>query len=377
MRKTNATIDSGNITAFHGGSFWEAIDYDPTNIRKLGVEVIPADVLDAWYPPSQAVTSALKENLERIIHTCPPTESIRLIQTISRVREIPEKNILCGTGSSQLIFLLLQLLLSKEDTALLLDPMYGEYEHVLKRLVGCAVQSHVLNPDHEFHISIPSLASDITKYKPRVAIIVNPNSPTGVSLTKTHIQELLATTPKETIIVLDETYIEYMGMTESCESLVANNSRLCVLKSMSKIYALSGLRIGYLVAPESIIKKLKAHIPPWSVSLPAQIAGAVALNQSEYYQKKIAETRRLRQNLFKELQLIPKLIPFPSMTNFILCKLGGIKASSIIAKLKNESIFLRNCDSMSEQFHNDFIRITVMHEFANRKIVAGLKKYLS
>lgn len=377
MKRHNNHKDSVHATAFHGGGFWNRLDYNPRRVGDLGISIIPADVLDAWYPPSPKVVKTLQENLEKMIHTCPPAQPIGLMRALSKARGIPENNILCGTGSSQLIFLLLQNLLQKNDTVMILDPMYGEYRFLAENVINAKVITYQLHSEHEFTVSIPEMASAITKHRPKLIILVNPNSPTGTSLSKDQVGELLSTIPPSTKLILDETYIEYVGNEESCEKLVQTNTRLCVLKSMSKVYALSGLRVGYLVASQHMIKEIAPFVPPWSVSLLAQIGGITALGETEYYEARLTETKELKEGLFQDLKKIPHIKPFPSVANFVLCRLKDYSASRLKKQLADKNVYVRNCDSMSEQFNDNFIRITVMDKEANEKIINALHQTLS
>lgn len=369
-------VEGTNDAVFHGGIFWEKLNYDFGRISELGHTIIPADVIDAWYPPAPAVSRVLRENLEHIIHTCPPARPQSLIKTISQTREVPERLISCGTGSSQLIFLLLETLLTRKDLAMIIDPMYGEYLHVLENVVGCKIVSHILKAKNNFQISLNQIIKDVIQHKPKVIVIVNPNSPAGTYLSRAQVQELIAATPNKTMIVIDETYIEYVGKHESCETLVDQHPNLCILKSMSKVYALSGLRVGYLIANANITKRLISRIPPWSVSLPGQIAAIAALSNWKYYAEKIEKTHKLEALLFRELAKLPGLIPFPSVTNFILCQLRKITASQLIEKLRDKGVYIRNCDSMSKQFHNHFVRITVLDQESNNKVLHAIKSIL-
>ncbi len=365
-----------DVPAFHGGIFWEKLKYDFSRISELGHSIIPADVLDAWYPPAPAVSQVLRKHLERIIHTCPPARPQSLIKTISQTRDVPERLISCGSGSSQLIFLLLEILLTQKDLAMIIDPMYGEYLHVMEKVVGCKIVSHTLKPENNFQVSLSQLIKDVTRHKPKVVVIVNPNSPAGTFMSRAQVQELIAATPRKTMIVIDETYIEYVGTYESCETLVEQYPNLCILKSMSKIYALSGLRVGYLIANANITKMLVSRIPPWSMSLPGQMAAIAAFSNWKYYAKKIEKTHKLEKLLCRELAKLSGLVTFPSVTNFILCKLKKISASLLIEKLKDKGVYIRNCDSMSKQFRNHFVRITVLDQESNNKVFHAIKDIL-
>lgn len=364
--------------AFHGGEFWRDMPSHVFDLERISGPIINADSLDAWYPPAPGVIEALGKHIELWTRTSPPVDAYPVTQKIAAVRNIPEQYLCCGSGSSQLIFLCLQSLASSHDIVMLLDPMYGEYRHVAEKIAGSAVVPFLLKSAEQFRIPVSELIITLNAIKPKVFVMVNPNNPAGTVLHRADMRMLLAAAPPETTVIIDETYIEYAGEEETCESLVAQYPNLVIIKSMSKIFALSGMRVGYLVAQESIAHLITQCIPPWSVSLPAHIAACAALDSPGYYREKRVETHALRTHLESALRTIPSLSLFPSVGSFILCKIIDPRhaVSRIVEELKKEGIYLRNCQSMSSQFHDDYVRITVRDHASNMRIADALKKQL-
>jgi histidinol-phosphate aminotransferase len=362
----------------HGGEFFDAIGNDFATLERSS-EIINADVLDAWFDPSPKIIEKIREYLPFILRTSPPNYSEGLIKIISHYRGVSEENILAGEGSSELIFLFFQHLVEKNCKALILDPTYGEYQHVLENLCKAEIFRHMLQKENEFKIQPEILLEDIKRIHPNLIVLVNPNSPTGKFVTKGAMLSLLDSIPKETLIVIDETYIEYAGKENSLEDEVSHRENLVIIKSMSKVYALSGARIGYLVAPEYIVEKLSTFLPPWSVSLFGQIAAVEALKDEEYYNEKHAITHALRKEMAQDLSTIPSIKVFDSVANFYLVELldKTINSSKVYEQLKEENIYVRNPDSMSTQFEGRFIRIAVKDRESNVKIADSLRKVLN
>jgi histidinol-phosphate/aromatic aminotransferase/cobyric acid decarboxylase-like protein len=130
-----------------------------------------------------------------------------------------------------------------------------------------------------------------------MAVIVNPNSPTGRHVARRKLEGVLARIPIRTRIWIDETYVEYAGIGESLEDIAAQSQNMVVCKSMSKVYALSGARAAYLCAPPTIARSLRRVTPPWAVSLPAQVAAIKALDDPDYYASRYRETHQLSEEL--------------------------------------------------------------------------------
>ncbi len=359
--------------AFHGGAFWEEIAPDFSSLTERG-EVISADVLDAWFDPSPKVIEKLSNFLSFSIKTSPPTHSKGLISTIAKKRGIPESHILVGGGSSDLMFALFPNIMDRTSKVLILDPMYGEYSHIFEDVIGLQVLRHELKAENEFRVIDTELDAQIEAEKPDFVVLVNPNSPTGKHWPKESLLKLISSHPKITFVV-DETYIEYVGSDASVETATVDHRNLIVIKSMSKMYALSGARVGYLVSHSDMIGVIAPFIPPWSVSLVGQIAAVEALRDEAYYKAKWSETHRLRTDLIHELKG-PSMRVFDSVGNFFLVQLKNASAKHVIATLKANRICIRNCDSMSTQFHDDFIRIAIKDAASNSTIARALKTAL-
>jgi len=253
---------------FHGGAFFDGIgdEFDALDRRH---EVIPADVLDAWFPPAPGVIAAVRLNLEWALRTSPPTHCEGLARVIARTREVAESSIVVGAGSSDLIFRALPRWLGPNSRVLLPEPTYGEYAHVLEHVVGCRVDRLPLLRATGYQIEPEALAQALERRYDMV-IIVNPNSPTGRHVRRSALETVLASAPRTTRFWFDETYIEYSGPGETLESVASRSRNVTVCKSMSKVYALSGARVAYLVAAPEVAGELRRHTPPWVVGFPAR-----------------------------------------------------------------------------------------------------------
>ncbi len=363
--------------AYHGGKFFEAIGEDFSTLEKWE-HVINADVLDAWFDPSPKVLEKIKSHLSFLVRTSPPNYSEGLIETISKFRGIPKVNILAGGGSSDLIFTFFPKTVGKDDKVLILDPMYGEYQHILENVIGANVIRFTLKKENDFKINPDLLIEAINNSMPKMVVLVNPNSPTGQYLPKKEILRILKSIPQNILFVIDETYMEYIGRNYSLEKDVLNFENLIIIKSMSKVYALSGARVAYLVASSKVIDEISSFIPPWAVSLVGQVAGVEALKDKKYYEEKYQETHKLRQEMIDELSKIRSIKVYPSVANFFLIELLDEKTKSeeIVELLRKQNIYIRNTDSMSSQFGNRFLRIAVKNKKSNKKNVEALKKIL-
>ncbi|MBI1744761.1 histidinol-phosphate aminotransferase family protein [Candidatus Acetothermia bacterium] len=362
--------------AYHGGAFFEDIGPDFSDLERKN-QIINADVVDAWYDPSPKVTAKLSEYLPWLVRTSPPIYSEGLIRTISQVRGIPPENLITGGGSSDLMYLAFPNLLAKGARVLLLDPMYGEYTHIMENVLPVEPVRNFQSKETSFRVAFESLITNAVDAD--MIILVNPNNPTGQYVTREFVRNLLEEITSDTLLFIDETYVDYVTPSPSVESWVSRYDNLIVIKSMSKFYALSGARVAYLAASQEIIERLKAFSPPWAVGLLAQVAAVEALSDEKYYRAKVQETHRLRSELSQELSTIAGLKVYDSVANFILMELAHSKksAAQVYREVREQGVHIRNCDSQSLHFSGKFIRTAVKDSVNNQKIFQALRSVLA
>jgi len=365
---------------FHGGAFFEQIGTDFRDLNRHR-EIVNADVLDAWYPPSPKVISALQEYLPWLLRTSPPTTCDGLVKEIARSRGVEPMNILPGGGSSDLIFRALRHWLNPSSHALILDPTYGEYAHVLERVIGCMVDRLALARSGHYDVDLSRLEAALADHYDLV-VLVNPNSPTGRHIPRVALEEILQRVPKQTRVWVDETYIEYASsrmlnrgskadsFSESIERFAAQSENIIVCKSMSKVYALSGARVAYLCAGAHQLEELHSITPPWVVSLPAQVSAVRALQDPDYYNEQYANTALLREQLAKGLESLG-LEVIPGVANFVLCHLRPDRAdaSTVVSHCREHGLFLRDAGAMGSQLGTHALRIAVKEASTNQRIL--------
>jgi histidinol-phosphate/aromatic aminotransferase/cobyric acid decarboxylase-like protein len=354
---------------FHGGAFWDAVGEDFDRLDRAE-SVISADVLDAWFPPAPGVVAALRDRLPWLLQTSPPTHAEGLVRAIARARGVPPEAVLPGAGSSALIFLALRHWLTPAARALVLDPTYGEYAHVLDQVVGCRVGRLPLWRADGYALSPARLASALrTPYD--LVVLVNPNSPTGRHVPRAELEAVLREVPSQTRVWMDEAYGEYAGPGESLERFAAGSRNVVVCKSLSKVYALSGARAAYLCGPPELIAELRALTPPYAVSLPAQVAAVAALADPDYYAERWAETRDLRAGLVAGLAGLGLTDAVPGVANFVLVHLpaDGPDAATVVERCRGEGLFLRDAGTMGSRLGPRALRVAVKDGGTNRRIV--------
>ena len=355
---------------FHGGAFFEAIG-DGFEHLDRSASVINADVLDAWFPPSPRVISALREHLPWLLRTSPPVGCEGMIRTIARTRGVDSDCILPGAGSSNLIYLALREWLTPRSRVLLPDPAYGEYAHVLEKVIRCRVDRVALSRDDRYRLDPRRLLRP--GYD--LIILVNPNSPTGAHVPRQKLEEFLRRVPAATLVWIDETYVDYAGADQSLEQFAVTRENVVVCKSMSKVYALSGARCAYLCAAPHLLEKLRSITPPWAVSLIGQVASVAALDDPDYYAERYRQTHELRTRLRDGLGALG-LDVMPSTANFLLCHLpaDGPSAADVVTKCREHGLFIRDTSTMGVC---NAVRIAVKDRSVNEQMIGLLSRTLA
>ncbi len=354
--------------AFHGGASFDAIGVGFEDLSRRH-DVVDADVLDAWYPPSPNVAAAIAPHLEWLIKTSPPTHAEGLREALQGERGLDPARLVLGSGTSTLMFLAFPRLLAPGEKAALLDPTYGEYRHLIENLCGGSVVPIELDEANGFRPT-PELIAERAEGC-RLVVLVNPNSPTGVGLARAEMERLLTLLPSETKVWIDETYIDFVnGGAETME--LATDPRAIVAKSMSKFYGLSGLRIGYLAGDPAFAAELEAGSPPWSIGLLAQVAAVEALRDRAYYAARVEETRAGREALFAGIAGIEGLTPVPSETNYLLFRTELVPSGELCRRTAERNVFLRDCANLSPRFGDRWVRVAVKEPAMNARTLAAL-----
>jgi histidinol-phosphate/aromatic aminotransferase/cobyric acid decarboxylase-like protein len=184
--------------------------------------------------------------------------------------------------------------------------------------------------------------------------------------------------PASTLIWVDETYIEYAGPAATLEQFAVQTENVIICKSMSKVYALSGARVAYLCSPPHLLEALRPLTPPWSVSLPAQLAAITALQDDDYYHAKYQETHALRECLRADLSALGIKEIIAGMANFLLFYLppDTLSAPDFIERCRARGLFLRDVSTMGNALGHGAVRVAVKDKEKNKKIIAIMRDVL-
>lgn len=374
----DAPFSTGPDGCEHGGASFAAIGADFRNLDRR-TRIVAADVLDAWFAPAAGVGAALDADPDWIARTSPPAGAEGLLAEIATTRGLPVEALAVGSGSSDLIFRAFTHWLTPESRVLLVDPSYGEYAHVTERVIGCTVDRFRVFREEGWRIDPARLAQRVASGDYDLVVVVNPNNPTGRHAPRADLRAVIAATPARTRWWIDEAYIGYVGLAESLADLAATDPRVVVCTSLSKMYALSGMRAAFLVAQPAVAAELRRRTPPWQVSLPAQLAAVAALRDPDHYRDCWQRTHQLRGELAASLAKLEGVVIEETVANFVNLTLpvGGPSAARFVQDCRRHDVYLRDLSPLSSAYQGRTVRVAVKGEHENERILAACEAVLA
>lgn len=336
---------------------------DPSEIIKLDANENPYGMS----PRARAALASLDYP-----HIYPDPESRALRAALSAFTGAPTENLLAGAGADELIDLIMRVTLSPGDAILNCPPTFGMYAFDADLNNARTIN---VKRNKDFSLDVDGILAAAEKYSPKLIFLTSPNNPDGSLTPQPVLQKLLAL---PALIVLDEAYIEFaapesLGKTLSQITDVPNRDNLIVLRTFSKMAGLAGLRVGYGAFPSWLMPTLWKAKQPYNVNVAASAAAVAALEDSAYLTQTVTALVAERQRLMDALQKISYLRPYPTESNFILCRALGCDAAQLKAELaQKHGIFIRYFDKPGL---NDHIRISVGKPEQTDALVKALSSY--
>lgn len=218
----------------------------------------------------------------------PDRSCLHLRQRLAERHGCAPEQILPGNGANELIHLIARALLNAGDPVLVLGPTYGEYAHACHLVEAQVVEMHT-HRSTDFRPDRAALVAVAARLRPRLIWLCSPNNPTGVSLPPQDLLTLAAVCAAHAgYLVLDQSYAD-LQQSGAAPPEGAQPPNVLRLHSLTKSYALAGLRLGYLLAPPELVRRIGAYQPTWSVNSAAQVAGLAALDDPTFRSTSIAE----------------------------------------------------------------------------------------
>lgn len=312
---------------------------------------------NVWYGGEPA---GLKEHLFRNwkkINRYPPVLAEELADRISIHHDLPKENILICNGAAESIYLVAQAF--KGRSSCIVFPGFAEYED------ACTIHDHTIR-----FLSFEQLSGDSPVHED-LFWIGNPNNPTGAIVSD--LEKLIGHNPN-TIFVIDEAFIEFTLATSSLIPALHNYPNLIILRSLTKLFAIPGLRLGYIAAGSALIRQLASIKIPWSVNVLAQEAGCYLFEHYGEFQIPLPELLAEKTRFSTALQQLSINI-YPGHTHFFLCETPRDSAKELQTfLLEHEGLLIRNAANFRGLGDKHF-RVATLSPDNNQLLINALKKW--
>ncbi len=345
----------------HGGNLTRLSrisGFPEDQIRDFSANINPLG-LPEWF---RSVVSA---SLSKIVHY-PDPDCIELVEAIAAKYELSQDQIIVGNGSSEILHLIPQAI--QAQRAIVPVPSYTEYASS-SDAAGLRTENSLLLENEGFRLNLSALAQQLRGRE--IIFLCQPNNPTGLLFNADELRRVASANPT-TFFVIDEAFGPFV---QELDSLTRNRPpNVIVILSLTKIYAIPGLRLGCAIADQEIVNSVRRIQPTWSVSTIAQAVGIAAVKDVKY----VNETRRYvtdqRRQLLKELASIPNLTAFPGQANFLLVRIDNndLDAGTLAKRMLKHGIAIRICDNFVGLDHR-FFRIAVRTADENARFCESLR----
>lgn len=325
-------------------------------------------------PPDELI-DIIQENIHNIIHY-PDDQCAHLISTISDHINISQGQIIAGCGSTELIKAFAETFVKPNNHIIVFSPTYDEYGFYCQ-FMGGIINRIPLMEDKEFQLETESLFGQVDG-STKAVFLCNPNNPTSRYENKGKILEVVEECETRNILIfIDEAFIDFLrdGKNGTLIPEVQNHDNLFVSRSLTKIFSIPGIRVGYGVGGKEIIKYMNKARLSWNVGVLDQIiASELIQNCGAYLERTVKLVETEKRNLYKQLSHIPGYEPIRPDANFMFIKIKqlGVKSTDFKNIMMKKGFLIRDCSSFGESF-SDYIRIAVKNRDQNITFLEELK----
>ncbi|WP_196888707.1 pyridoxal phosphate-dependent aminotransferase [Aureivirga sp. CE67] len=311
---------------------------------------------------AKGISETLKKYLESSIskvQNYPNPEGNDLQRKIEQFYSLSENNAVVTNGATEAFYLIAHIFQRKK--ALILTPTFAEYES------SCSIFDLEMHFQDRKQFTGENIQEDLV-------FICNPNNPTGEIFSISFIEKILKENPK-TYFVLDEAYTDFCEEEVSVLKLLSTYSNLILVKSLTKVFAIPGLRLGFILCSERIQKRILGKKMPWSVNALALDAGKYIFDHFGEIKKDFQVDFEAKKSLEREIQKIKGFEVLPTKTNYFLVKMKEPKVFQLKEELVNQhQILIRNASNF-RGLDAHYFRIASQSEAQNQLLIQALKEW--
>jgi histidinol-phosphate aminotransferase len=335
--------------------------------RELGLrEVIKLASNENPLGPSPKAVAAISKALNNI-NRYPDSNSFYLKKKLAEVYKLKPGNFVLGNGSDELIDIVIKTFVSENENIVTSEKTFLEYEIIAKVNNRRVIKA----PLKDFKFDLAAMKNKVNS-KTKLVFIANPNNPTGTYVSRKDLEQFLKGLPGKVIVVLDEAYDTFIDVKDYPNGRdYLKSFNIITLKTFSKAYGLSGLRIGCAIAPDNLAASMEKARQPFNVNLLAQAGALAALDDKNFLKKTRDTTLSGKRSLYLAFRKMG-LFFVPSVANFILLDVGK-DCREVFKDLLKNGVIVRD---MKQYGLDNFVRVTIGTPKENSKFIKALKKVL-
>lgn len=336
--------------------------------RELGLkDIIKMASNENPLGPSPLAIQAIRQMLDQL-HLYPDSNCYYLKERLASINNIESTGVIIGNGSDELLKLISETFLNKDDEIIYGQPSFSEYEFAAQIMGANSAPVPLQNFEHDLDAMLAAVNP-----KTKLLYICNPNNPTGTIVKGTKIDEFMQQVPDSVLVIFDEAYCEYAEDEEFVSGLkyVREGRNVIVLRTFSKIYGLAALRIGYGLTTPELVSAVERVREPFNVNSVGQVGALAALEDTPHINNSHEINAQGKQYLYEQFKELG-MTYVPTQANFIFVN-TNMNCQVVFKALLKEGVIVRTGDIFG---YPEFIRVTVGTPEQNERFIKSLKKVL-
>lgn len=304
------------------------------------------------YGPSPKVYEAIAAANNADLRLYPASDSAALAQAIAKLHQVDVSQVFLGNGSDEILAHVFNTLFLRAGRPLLMPDITYSFYSTYSTFFQVPTELQPLADDFSIDITHYTKARDVA---PAAIIFANPNAPTGLAMDLEQIAAIASANP-DSAVVVDEAYVDFGA--DSALALLDTHPNVVVIRTLSKSYALAGLRVGYVVASAEIVaglQRVKDSFNSYPLDTLAQAGALAAIEDQRYFNEKREAIMQSREELTKNLQQLGFEV-LPSKTNFVFARHPKMEGVRLHQALREQGVLVRH---FAQPRIESFLRITV------------------
>jgi len=303
--------------------------YEP-GFQPSSADVVKLNTNENPYPPSPNVIEAIKNITAEQIRKYPQPLGDTFREAAAKVLGVKPENIICANGGDDLLNMAIRAFCDEKCSVAYPTPTYSLYPE-LARIQNCPIIEIPFDDEFNLPAKLASSGAALT-------IVCNPNAPSGTFIPKQELAQLAEELKGKSVLLIDEAYVDFAE--ENALELVKKFDNVIILRSMSKGYSLAGMRFGFGIANENLIKGLMKVKDSYNVDAVAIAAAAAAISDQQYFKNNVQKVKIERKILTEKLTELGFEVQ-ASQSNFVFAKPAKARAIDIYEKLRDRNIYVR------------------------------------